>query len=99
MAARTGPVFSMERKGWIFVVADHALRVMRDDEIVAVLPLAPIANGKRTDLSRRYPKIAGRLAQYLENWEREHPKTPPTRRTECLSQAELDQLRALGYLP
>jgi arylsulfatase A-like enzyme len=57
------------------------------------------ANGRRTDVSERYPKIAEKLAAYLERWERLHPKTPPTCRTKSLSSEELDQLRALGYLP
>jgi len=57
------------------------------------------ANGTRTDVSDRFPQIAAKLAAYLDRWEREHPRAEPTRQTHSLSSEELDQLRALGYLP
>ena len=57
------------------------------------------ANGTRTDVSARFPQIAEKLAAYLERWEREHPRAEPTRQTQSLSSEELEQLRALGYLP
>jgi len=57
------------------------------------------ANGTRTDVSERLPRAAEKLAAYLERWESQHPKSAPTHLTKALSQEELDQLRALGYLP
>jgi len=56
-------------------------------------------NGSRTDLAQRFPRVAGELAAYLEQWERAHPKARPTLRRGALSPDEDGQLRALGYLP
>ena len=55
-------------------------------------------NGQRTDRSELNRGTTDRLGAYLERWEIEHPRTPATLPDKKLSPAEIDQLRALGYI-
>ncbi len=61
-------------------------------------PMGIKENGIRTDRIRQHPEIAERLAKALHEWERAHPKAPPTRGTDDLSVEERRQLQAIGYL-
>jgi hypothetical protein len=55
-------------------------------------------NGPRTDQMEQNKEAAARLSAYLESWEREHPRTPATLTDKELAPAEIEQLRALGYI-
>ncbi len=54
--------------------------------------------GRRSDQIVRKSRIAAELKRHLNAWEKEHPKAPATRRIEGLSEAEEQQLEAIGYL-
>jgi arylsulfatase A-like enzyme len=56
-------------------------------------------NGRRTDVSARHPERVERLAAYVAKWEAEHPREKPTLQERALPPAEVEQLKALGYLP
>lgn len=55
-------------------------------------------NGLKTDKSEEHPEATAALRQYLLDWEEEYPAVPPTPTTETLSDAEREQLEAIGYL-
>jgi len=61
-------------------------------------PMGIRENGKRTDQIGQYPEAAAALKEALESWETRYPKAPPTARTEGISEEELEQLEAIGYL-
>ncbi len=55
-------------------------------------------NGALTDLLATNAAAAAPLREYLERWEEEHPKSPPTRPDTPLSDDERQQLESIGYL-
>ena len=55
-------------------------------------------NGRKTDEAARYPQIVEELRAALGDWESAHPKAPHSIPSDELSPAEIEQLRALGYL-
>lgn len=55
-------------------------------------------SGTLTSVMSKYPEIAVQLREYLEGWEREIPRRPPTTLNRKLSEQEEDQLKAIGYL-
>lgn len=56
-------------------------------------------NGKLTDVSGRYPEHVRRLSDYVARWKADHPREAPTLQQHALPPAEVEQLKALGYLP
>ena len=56
-------------------------------------------NGARTDVSKQHPERTRRLAEYVERWEARHPRETPTLQQRALPPREVEQLKALGYLP
>jgi arylsulfatase A-like enzyme len=61
-------------------------------------PMHVAERGAHTDMSAAHPEVASRLRGALEQWEHAHPLTPPTHPDHELSESELSQLRALGYV-
>lgn len=55
-------------------------------------------NGAKTDVASRHPDVTRRLGAIISNWERSHPKAPPTLQGVEMSPAELEQLKSLGYI-
>ncbi len=55
-------------------------------------------NGQKTDVARQFPQVVQELQRVLREWERAHPKIPPSVPGQGLSPAEVEQLRALGYV-
>lgn len=61
-------------------------------------PAGRTEDGHRTDRSHQRPATAAALARKLAEWEARHPRVAPTVPGEDLSEAEIEQLRALGYV-
>ncbi len=57
-----------------------------------------VPNGPATDVSNQYPKVLKALQGKIAAWERAHPENPSTVQTEELSESELEQLEAIGYM-
>jgi arylsulfatase A-like enzyme len=55
-------------------------------------------NGRLTDRIGDEPALARELETLLRRWERSHPARPAEQPSEDVSQDELDQLRAMGYV-
>jgi arylsulfatase A-like enzyme len=55
-------------------------------------------NGAKTDVASRHPDLTRELGAFVSEWERSHPKAPPTLQGNEMSPAELEQLRSLGYI-
>ncbi|MCP4645066.1 MAG: sulfatase [bacterium] len=55
-------------------------------------------NGKRTDCVKGHPEIAEKLRAHMAAWEAAHPRVPATPCTRDLTDAEREQLEAIGYL-
>jgi arylsulfatase A-like enzyme len=58
----------------------------------------PDENGFATDQAARFPEVTARLAGFVAEWEKQHPRADPRPREQPLSPAEIEQLRSLGYL-
>jgi arylsulfatase A-like enzyme len=65
----------------------------------ALHPLGGGENGRSTDVGHRHPEVVERLAARLAAWEHAHPRMSPTHPDRDLSESEVEQLRALGYVP
>jgi arylsulfatase A-like enzyme len=57
-----------------------------------------VENGVRTDEREAHPREAAALQRALAKWEARHPKVSPTLPGSDLSEEEIEQLRALGYV-
>jgi arylsulfatase A-like enzyme len=55
-------------------------------------------NGAKTDVASQHPDITRELGAVVSDWERFHPKAPPSLQGVAMSPAELEQLRSLGYI-
>lgn len=55
-------------------------------------------NGALTDQSDTHPKIVQALRAYLAQWELKHPKAKPTPLGKQMTEEEINQLKAIGYL-
>jgi arylsulfatase A-like enzyme len=55
-------------------------------------------NGSRTNLIDKDPETARAMADFLESWRRRYPRAPETAHKQAISQEEIEQLRAIGYL-
>ena len=57
-----------------------------------------LENGTKTDRVNQQRQMADTLRNFLSRWEKEHPRATPVPPTRALSQEEIDQLKAIGYL-
>jgi arylsulfatase A-like enzyme len=55
--------------------------------------------GVKTDASAAHPELVKQLQAYLKDWESQYPKAEPTKTSRELTEAEKEQLRAIGYIP
>lgn len=56
------------------------------------------ANGEATDVLSRYTAIGDGMRDFLNTWELQFPKRPPTAPLRAISEEEIDQLKGIGYL-
>jgi arylsulfatase A-like enzyme len=61
-------------------------------------PVGIKENGIKTDQIDKQPQVAAALQELLKTWEQRYPKVPATPRTKDLSETEVEQLQAIGYL-
>lgn len=87
---------SVHGGGWSWIESRDGQRGTRPRELQA---LGGLENGAASDLSRKFPQDAARMAERLAEWQRANPEAAPSRRRAELSPEEKEQLRAIGYLP
>ena len=61
-------------------------------------PAGILENGKVTDRIESMGHIAQPLRQYLNDWEKKHPRSKPDRQKQEPSDFEVEQMKAMGYL-
>jgi len=86
---------AMWSDGWLFVQTRDGHPGTNRIELQAT---GKVQDGARTSLSLEHPEELRRLAEQWRTWSDAHPLRPPTRRTRDLSDADVEQLRALGYV-
>jgi arylsulfatase A-like enzyme len=88
----------------IAIYADRFAYVVNRDSHAGTSPVELQANGAAadgasTDLSAQHPQAAESLRLALESWERSHGREKPTLNPDGPSQQQIDELRAIGYVP